>query len=195
MKIPIEISPNNLDPNAEVHSHTGPPRAYSKVSAKGCFFTYLSNVLYCIKCYVCKLLPYNSLQYKLPYNLTYVVIVLALLIGFPSEAKAMPITGIASWYSSECCKFNKSPECTTASGQSLYKLEKNHESFAASYDFPLGTRVKVTNLGNAKSTIVRILDRGPNHRLNRKIDLGKASFAEIADPKKGVIRVSTEVLS
>lgn len=100
----------------------------------------------------------------------------------------------ASWYSTETCKINKDQNCPTASGKSIYKLEKNHAHFAASYAYPLGTRVKVTNLGNDKSTVVRVLDRGPNKRLNRKIDLGKEAFAEIADPRRGLISVRTEVI-
>lgn len=104
-------------------------------------------------------------------------------------------TGLASWYSTEACKFNPQKSCPTASGKSLYTLEKDNVQFAASYDFALGRRVKVTNLRNGKSTTVEILDRGPNKRLNRTIDLGKASFAKIADTRDGIIPVEIEVLS
>lgn len=102
--------------------------------------------------------------------------------------------GTASWYSVEACQFNPDPECPTASGKSLYQLEENNVDFAASYRFPLGSRVKVTNLRTSKSVVVRILDRGPHKRLGREIDLGKASFAKIADPDAGLVQVKTEVL-
>lgn len=101
----------------------------------------------------------------------------------------------ASWYSTEQCNFNPDPACPTASGKSLYQLEKDNVDFAASYGFALGSRVKVTNLRNGKSVVVRIYDRGPNKRFVREIDLGKKSFNWISDTRQGLIPVSLEVVS
>lgn len=100
--------------------------------------------------------------------------------------------GTASWYSIEACKFNHEPSCPTASGASLYELEREGRNFGASWDYPLGTRVKVTNLSNGKTTIAEILDRGPNKRLSRLIDLSKKSFQEISPLSKGIIKVKVE---
>lgn len=101
----------------------------------------------------------------------------------------------ASWYSTEACKFNSDPACPTASGKSLYALEAEGALFAASYQFPLGSMVRVTNQGNGKQVVVRIEDRGPNKRLKgRLLDLGKHAFKQIADERMGLATVSTELI-
>lgn len=101
----------------------------------------------------------------------------------------------ASWYSVEACRWNKTPDCKTASGKSLYQLEKENVKFAASPSLAFGSRVRVTNLRTRLSTIVRIEDRGPSRRLGREIDLSKSAFSEIADLEEGIIPVKLEVLS
>jgi rare lipoprotein A len=58
-----------------------------------------------------------------------------------------------------------------------------------------GKRYKVTNLRNGRSVLVRHADYGPARKfkgklLNRAIDLSKAAFAQIADLRDGVIKVS-----
>ena len=63
--------------------------------------------------------------------------------------------------------------------------------FAANPWLPLGSYVKVTNLGNGKSVIVQINDRGP-FGSNRIIDLDKVAFAKIASIGAGVINVKME---
>lgn len=106
-----------------------------------------------------------------------------------------PVEGVASWYSSECCQYNPDPKCPTASGRSLYELERNGEYFAAMWNLSIGTRVRVTNLGNRKSVEATILDRGPKKSLGRVADLCRAAFERIEDPKRGICRVMIEVLS
>jgi rare lipoprotein A len=49
---------------------------------------------------------------------------------------------------------------------------------AAHRTLPLGSRVRVTNLDNGRSTVVRINDRGPFHG-DRVIDLSHAAAREI----------------
>lgn len=63
--------------------------------------------------------------------------------------------------------------------------------FAASPWLPLGSYAKVTNVGNGKSVIVQINDRGPFGD-NRIIDLDKVAFAKIASLGAGVINVKVE---
>jgi len=46
---------------------------------------------------------------------------------------------------------------------------------AASWYFPLGTKVRVVNLKNGESVEVTITDRGPNLRLHRILDLSEAA--------------------
>lgn len=54
---------------------------------------------------------------------------------------------------------------------------------AAHKSLPFGTKVKVTNLNNGKSVIVRINDRGPFVK-GRVIDLSYAAFSQIESPEK-----------
>ena len=105
--------------------------------------------------------------------------------------------GTASWYSTECCKYNPHNGCPTASGRSLNELVKNDVRYAADWVHPFGTRLRVTNLSNGKSTVVVVLDRGPAKRLvkaGRIIDLSKNAFSELANPSFGLIKVKVEVL-
>jgi rare lipoprotein A len=66
---------------------------------------------------------------------------------------------------------------------------------AASWVFPLGTKVVVTH--ESQSVIVEITDRGPAKRLfrrGRKIDLSRAAFTMLADPAIGLIDVTVRPL-
>lgn len=66
---------------------------------------------------------------------------------------------------------------------------------AASWQFPLGTRVLVRS-GN-KEIVVTITDRGPAKRLvaqGRIIDLSAAAFKKLADPRKGLIEITVQKL-
>lgn len=59
---------------------------------------------------------------------------------------------------------------------------------AASRTLPLGTRVRVTNLHNGRSVVVRINDRGPYVR-GRGIDLSERAAERIGVARRGVARV------
>jgi rare lipoprotein A len=83
--------------------------------------------------------------------------------------------GIASVYSGGK---TASGEHTSASGLT-----------AAHKNLPFGTRVRVTNLGNGRSTVVRIVDRGP-YRAGRIIDLTPAGASAIG--MSGLARVRIE---
>ena len=77
----------------------------------------------------------------------------------------------------------------SASGKRL-----DQYSFTAAHrTLPFGTKVKVTNLKNGKSVIVRINDRGPFVR-GRVIDLTQSAFKKIANIKTGIIDVVIEVI-
>lgn len=77
----------------------------------------------------------------------------------------------------------------TANGE-IFNTEKIS---AAHKTLPFGTKVKVTNLNNGKSVIVRINDRGPYIK-GRIIDLSKAAFRQIEDINKGITKVKLEIL-
>lgn len=66
--------------------------------------------------------------------------------------------------------------------------------FAANPWLPMGSYVKVTNLGNGKSVIVQINDRGP-FGPGRIIDLDRVAFQKIASIGAGVINVKVEEIT
>ncbi len=70
----------------------------------------------------------------------------------------------------------------------MYKLTAAHRTL------PFETMVRVTNLGNGKSTVVRITDRGPFVE-NRIIDLSLAAAREIDSVGPGVVPVRVEIVS
>ena len=91
--------------------------------------------------------------------------------------------GIASWYGGY---FHGR---RTANGE---RYNQNAMT-AAHKHLPFGTRVRVVNLANGRSTIVRINDRGPFIR-GRIIDLSSAAAGEIGLRSRGIGRVRVEVL-
>ena len=92
-------------------------------------------------------------------------------------------TGVASYYHS---KFQGR---ITASGE----LYDENKLTAAHNRLPLGTRIKVTNLRNKKSVIVRVNDR-LHHRNMRLVDLSKAAATKLGYIGRGITRVRVEVL-
>ncbi|MFC1772233.1 septal ring lytic transglycosylase RlpA family protein [Pseudomonadota bacterium] len=91
--------------------------------------------------------------------------------------------GIASWYGT---KFHGH---RTSSGESydMYKMSAAHKSL------PLPTYARVTNLGNGKSVVVKINDRGPFHE-NRLIDLSYAAASRLDILGKGTGLVEIEAI-
>jgi rare lipoprotein A len=65
---------------------------------------------------------------------------------------------------------------------------------AAHRRLPMGSRVRVTNLGNARSVVVRINDRGP-FVPSRCLDLSTAAMRAVGGVLSGVIPVRYEVLA
>ena len=64
---------------------------------------------------------------------------------------------------------------------------------AAHRTLPFGKNVKVTNINNNKSVVVRINDRGPFVQ-GRIIDLSKSAFDAIGNTAAGLIEVEIEVV-
>ena len=79
---------------------------------------------------------------------------------------------------------------TTANGEVFNQLAYT----AASKSLRFGTLLKVTNLRNNKSVIVRINDRGP-YIGGRQLDLSKAAAQALGMVRRGVIRVNVQQLS
>ena len=96
---------------------------------------------------------------------------------------AQSFSGQASWYGG---KFHGRQ---TASGEIF-----NQNAFTAAHRYlPFGTRVKVTNINNGRSVIVRINDRGPFTK-GRIIDLSAAAARSIGLIRTGVAPVQVSVL-
>ena len=68
-----------------------------------------------------------------------------------------------------------------------------HTFTAAHRTLPFGARVRVTNLGNKKSAVVRINDRGPFGSKGHIIDLSPAAAHAIGLGGQGVSRVKLEL--
>ncbi len=88
------------------------------------------------------------------------------------ESSSIIVTGKASWY--------------------RYK----NGLFAASPDFPQGTRLRVINTENKKSVDVIVNDFGPNRALHpdRVVDLDAVAFTRLASLGQGTISVAVEKL-
>jgi len=105
-----------------------------------------------------------------------------------AELAFKPQKGFASWYGEEL----------------RGRLMANGKPFdpdkltAASWFYPLGTRVRVTIRSaefETRSVMVTITDRGPAKRLvaqGRVIDLGLAAFEKLAEPDLGLVKVTVE---
>lgn len=77
----------------------------------------------------------------------------------------------------------------TASGERF----NQHALTAAHRTLPFGTRVKVTNLNNDRTVVVRINDRGP-HTRGRIIDLSREAAERLGMLRAGVAPVRVESL-
>ena len=104
------------------------------------------------------------------------------------RAGAAPTSGLASWYGEE----------------HRGKLMANGKRFnpdrftAASWFYPLGTKVRVTLASPSepkRSVVVTITDRGPGRefvRDGRIIDLSHAPFRQLISPYLGLVAVAVE---
>ena len=113
-----------------------------------------------------------------------VIIFLFIGISQPISAQSTDIQkGEASWYGS---KYHGRP---TSSGEPYNK----NKMTAAHKTLPFGTKVKVTNLKNNESVIVRINDRGPFVG-DRIIDVSEVAARELEFHDEGIGYVKVEVL-
>lgn len=62
---------------------------------------------------------------------------------------------------------------------------------AAHRNFPMGTKLKVTNLANEKSVVVRVNDRGPFVK-GRALSVTRRAARELGFVKEGITKVRIE---
>ncbi len=110
--------------------------------------------------------------------------VLALALPFGSANATVTIQeGLVSWYGE---RFHLRP---TASGElfDATALTMAHPTL------PFGTKVRVTNLRNGRSVVLRVNDRGPFVG-SRIADLSQAAAADLGMMQRGIARARIEVL-
>jgi rare lipoprotein A len=104
--------------------------------------------------------------------------------GFYDDTSAAPVlteTGIASWYG---------PNYHHHAAADGTIFDQN-DLTAAHRTLPLGTTVRVTNVGTGQQVLVRITDRGPFDP-NRILDLSKGAADAIGGVRAGLIKVKIE---
>ncbi|MHC8363944.1 septal ring lytic transglycosylase RlpA family protein [Pseudomonas sp. LS2P72] len=92
-------------------------------------------------------------------------------------------TGVASYYGA------KHHGKRTASGERF----NQHGLTAAHRQLPFGTRVKITNLNNDRSCVVRVNDRGPYSR-GRLIDVSREAAEQLGMLRSGTAKVRVQAL-
>ncbi len=97
------------------------------------------------------------------------------------SAKHYKAKGIASWYGSHA----RHQKTSTGERYNMYAMTAAHPTL------PIATRVRVKNLNNGRSVVVRINDRGP-FLSNRLIDLSFAAAKKLGI--KGIAPVEIEVV-
>lgn len=107
----------------------------------------------------------------------------ALLFTGAATAGGYDRTGEASWYG------KRYQGRTTANGESF----DMNALTAAHRRLPFGTMVRVTNLANKRSLVVRINDRGP-YAGGRIIDLSKRAAALLGFQQLGIARVRVQTV-
>ena len=103
----------------------------------------------------------------------------------PTPSKLIEgVQGAASWYGPGF--YGR----TTANGERFSKGTLT----AAHRTLPFGTKVRVTNLSNGRSVVVRINDRGP-FKYHRVIDLAHGAASQLQMMQAGEVPVKLEILA
>ena len=102
----------------------------------------------------------------------------------PASKLIEVVQGAASWYGPGF--YGR----TTANGERFSKGTLT----AAHRTLPFGTKVRVTNLSNGRSVVVRINDRGP-FRYHRVIDLAHGAASQLQMMQAGEVPVKLEILA
>ena len=136
--------------------------------------------------------PPARLVWRRRHSVAAAAVVIAVVIVFfatgrvpaPSAGDNAPVQrGLASWYGRD---FHGLP---TAQGEpfDMYAYTAAHRSL------PLGTHVRVKNLDNGRTVVVRINDRGP-YRRGVIIDLSRRAAGALGMVREGRVPVRVEVV-
>lgn len=114
-------------------------------------------------------------------------LVIALVLPASSGPQKSPQVGLASFYGA---RFHGKQ---TASGE----IYNQQQMVAAHRTLPLGSVVRVINLDNGREVVLRVIDRGPYGRNQRKgtiIDVSRRAAQRLDFIEDGLVRVRVEVL-
>jgi len=127
------------------------------------------------------------------------ILIFTILVSFFLRTHTQPVfalinnsalsKGMASWYSKESPGIKK----TTANNE----IFDDSDMTCAMWGVPFHQMVRVTNLINGKSVVLRVNDRGPHFRFvqeGRIIDLTKQAFSKLSPTHNGIIPVVVEML-
>lgn len=109
--------------------------------------------------------------------------VLSVFMLSQQQKQTVKTNGVATYYA------EKYHGRKTASGE-IYN-QNNLTCAADKRNYKFGTKLKITNITNNKSVIVKVTDTGKDIIGNR-IDLSKAAFKTIANLNTGVIKILIE---
>lgn len=117
-------------------------------------------------------------------NLHKILFSVFLILWISNSCAQHTETGYASYYN------DKLEGKQTANGE-VYRMD---ELTAAHRTLPFNTKIKVTNLSNNKTVIVRVNDRGP-YAKGRILDLSKKAAVKLDFIDRGVIKIKLEVIA
>lgn len=118
----------------------------------------------------------------------FVIAILLIMLATQAQAEIR-----ASWYSEQSLKREgtwKTSKGIQANGQPF----NENALTAACRMYPLGARIRVTNIKNGKSVVVKVTDRIGKRFATSRIDLSKAAFQKIASLDQGVVPITARRL-
>lgn len=128
----------------------------------------------------------SIIKFTMKSHCLHIIFTLTLVAGAANHLFAQshkPQIGLCTYYS------DKAHGHLMSSGERYDK-----DGFTCAHrTLPFGTRVKVTNLTNGKTTIVKVADRGP-FGPKLVIDVSGAAARELAMIRTGVVKVKLDVL-
>lgn len=118
---------------------------------------------------------------------------------------AMLVTGVGAF--AQKTNYRNVPVVDTAVGHASFYSDKfigkktaSGEIFSqdkltcAHNTYPLGSKVRVTNLKNGKTIVLKVNDR-LHHRNPRLVDLTRAGATKLGFNKSGIVKVKVELIS
>jgi rare lipoprotein A len=119
----------------------------------------------------------------------FLLVLLVLVTQVQAQEPAASLPEIKTYFGTASFYADKFKGRKTANGDSY-----NPEHLTAACNvLPLGTWIKVTNLKNRKTVLVRTNDR-LHPKMNRLVDLSKAAATILGYAKSGLTKVKVEVL-